>query len=151
MNEFLKTLLNIRSLRAACRELSYEQLLEVHEKLTQIIEERKHNEMQVRAKRETHLKKFQDILDEMKEDGIDPSDVMGNFVEVEKKPGRGGKGIKRAPRPAKYEYTDAITGELRTWTGQGRQPKPIRKAIENQGKSLDDFLIQKDQKRQKLA
>ena len=30
MNDFLKTLLNIRSLRAALRELSFEQLVEVH-------------------------------------------------------------------------------------------------------------------------
>ena len=119
MNEFLKTLLNIRSLRAVCRGLSYEQLLEAHEKLTQIIEQRKQAEMQERAQRETHMKKIQDYLDQMKEDGIDPSDLMGSFVEVEKKPGRGGKGIKRAEEPAKYEYTDAITGEQRTWTGQG--------------------------------
>ena len=32
MNEFLKILLNIRSLRAALRELSFEQLVEVKEK-----------------------------------------------------------------------------------------------------------------------
>ena len=32
MNDFLKTLLNIRSLRAALRELSFEQLVEVKEK-----------------------------------------------------------------------------------------------------------------------
>ncbi|MGL5333716.1 MAG: transcriptional regulator, partial [Aeromonas veronii] len=33
MNEFLKVLLNIRSLRATCRELSLEQLEEALEKL----------------------------------------------------------------------------------------------------------------------
>ena len=32
MNDFLKTLLNIRSLRAALRELSFEQLVEIREK-----------------------------------------------------------------------------------------------------------------------
>ena len=31
-------------------------------------------------------------------------------------------------------------GEEKTWTGQGRTPKPIANALEN-GKSLDDFLI----------
>ena len=33
MSEFLKVLLNIRSLRAALRELSLEQLQEAHEKI----------------------------------------------------------------------------------------------------------------------
>jgi len=47
---------------------------------------------------------------------------------------------KRAPRPANYRYTDE-NGEERTWTGQGRQPTPIRRAIEEQGKKLEDFLI----------
>ncbi|TOM61919.1 transcriptional regulator, partial [Vibrio parahaemolyticus] len=28
-----------------------------------------------------------------------------------------------------------------TWTGQGRTPAVIKVAIEEQGKSLDDFLI----------
>lgn len=32
MNDFLKTLLNIRSLRVALRELSFEQLVEAKEK-----------------------------------------------------------------------------------------------------------------------
>ncbi|MBP8773286.1 MAG: H-NS histone family protein, partial [Aeromonadaceae bacterium] len=32
-------------------------------------------------------------------------------------------------------------GEQRTWTGQGRQPVVIRRAIEEQGKTLEDFLI----------
>lgn len=41
--------------------------------------------------------------------------------------------------PAKYKFT--IDGEERTWTGQGRMPAPLKEAIENEGKSLDDFLI----------
>lgn len=46
---------------------------------------------------------------------------------------------KREPRPAKYQYSDA-EGNVQTWTGQGRQPVPIREAIA-QGKTLNDFLI----------
>lgn len=40
MNEFLKVLLNVRSLRAALRELSLEQLKEAHEKFEMIYLER---------------------------------------------------------------------------------------------------------------
>ena len=46
---------------------------------------------------------------------------------------------KRKARAAKYRFTDA-NGEEKTWTGQGRTPKPIATALAN-GKSLDDFLI----------
>ncbi|EFN3398350.1 H-NS histone family protein, partial [Escherichia coli] len=48
-------------------------------------------------------------------------------------------GKKRQPRPAKYKFTD-VNGETKTWTGQGRTPKPIAQALA-EGKSLDDFLI----------
>lgn len=44
MNDFLKTLLNIRSLRAALRELSYEQLVEAKEKFDEIYAEREQQE-----------------------------------------------------------------------------------------------------------
>ncbi|WP_312123587.1 H-NS family nucleoid-associated regulatory protein, partial [Pantoea vagans] len=46
---------------------------------------------------------------------------------------------KRAPRPAKYSYTDE-NGEQKSWTGQGRTPAAIKKALDS-GKSLDSFLI----------
>ncbi len=45
MNEFLKVLLNVRSLRAALREISFEQLKEVHEKFQTIFEEREEAEL----------------------------------------------------------------------------------------------------------
>ena len=48
-------------------------------------------------------------------------------------------GKKRQPRPAKYKFID-VNGETKTWTGQGRTPKPIAQALA-EGKSLDDFLI----------
>ena len=47
MSEFLKVFLNIRSLRAACRELTIEQLEEGLEKLTSIVEERRQAESRI--------------------------------------------------------------------------------------------------------
>ncbi|MDX7776290.1 transcriptional regulator, partial [Aeromonas caviae] len=49
MNEFLKILLNIRSLRAALRELSFEQLVEVKEKLDEVFAEREQQENKIKA------------------------------------------------------------------------------------------------------
>ena len=50
-------------------------------------------------------------------DGIDPNDLM---AALEKQPAKAK--TKRAPRPAKYRYTDE-NGDEKTWTGQGRTPE----------------------------
>lgn len=70
----------------------------------------------------------------MKADGINPEELLGNNSAAAPRAGK-----KRQPRPAKYKFTD-VNGETKTWTGQGRTPKPIAQALA-EGKSLDDFLI----------
>lgn len=65
MNEFLKVLLNIRSLRAALRELSLEQLKEAHEKIETIYLERLEVAEKVQAanaERQQKLAEFQAML-----------------------------------------------------------------------------------------
>lgn len=134
MNEFLKVLLNIRSLRAVARDLTLEQLEEGLAKLTSIVEDRRNAEAEERQAREARLSKINEYMNMLRADGIDPSELFPNVtVETEKT-------RKRAPRPAKYRYIDD-QGQEKTWTGQGRQPLPIRNAIEKEGKKLEDFLI----------
>ena len=135
MNEFLKVLLNIRSLRATCRELSLEQLEEALEKLSTIVAERQQDEAAERQAREEHLRKINEYSEMLKAAGIDPAELVS---AVATNPGKSEK-AKRAPRPAKYRYQD--NGVEKTWTGQGRTPAVIKKAMDEQGKSLDDFLI----------
>ena len=133
MNDFLKVLLNIRSLRAVARELSLEQLEEGLAKLTSVVEERRENEASDRQQREDRLRKIEEYKNMLLADGIEPSELF-QIVAAE-----GEKAGKRAPRPAKYRFTDH-TGAEKTWTGQGRMPKPLAKAVA-EGKSLDSFLI----------
>lgn len=132
MSEFLKVFLNIRSLRAACRELTLEQLEEGLEKLSSIVEERRQAESEERKANEVRLRKINEYMEMLRNDGIDPAELVPGGIEAEKTG-------KRAQRPAKYRFIDE-NGEEKTWTGQGRQPVAIRKALE-EGKSLDDFLI----------
>ena len=136
MNEFLKVLLNIRSLRAACRDLTLEQLEEGLAKLTSVVEERRENEASDRQQREDRLRKIEEYKNMLLADGIEPSELFQMVATESEKTG------KRAPRPAKYRYIDDKTGEEKTWTGQGRQPSAIAKAIE-QGQAIEDFLINK--------
>ncbi|MCF5841473.1 MULTISPECIES: H-NS family histone-like protein [Aeromonas] len=136
MNDFLKTLLNIRSLRAALRELSFEQLVEVKEKLDEVFAEREQQETKLREESAERLQKLAEFTEMLKEAGIDPSELVGTAAPA-KADGSANK-AKRAPRPAKYRYTE--DGQEKTWTGQGRMPKAIAAAVES-GKALEEFLI----------
>ncbi|MEJ6116410.1 H-NS family nucleoid-associated regulatory protein, partial [Aeromonas salmonicida] len=124
MNEFLKVLLNIRSLRAACRELTLEQLEEGLEKLSAIVAERQQDEVADRQAREEHQRKINEYTEMLKAAGIDPAELVGT---VANEPAKAAKKGKRAPRPAKYRYLD--NGVEKTWTGQGRMPSAIAKAV----------------------
>ncbi|WP_342040677.1 H-NS family nucleoid-associated regulatory protein [Aeromonas caviae] len=137
MNEFLKTLLKIRSLRAALRDLSFEQLEEVKDKFDQVHAELSAATEKERAAQEEHQRKLVEFSEMLKAAGIDPRDLVGNAAtstSAEKGKGKG----KRAPRPPKYKYQE--DGQEKTWTGQGRMPKAIAEQIE-QGKSLEQFAI----------
>lgn len=134
MTEFLKVLLNIRSLRAALRELSFEQLQEAYEKFTSIYNERAAEIEKTRAadaERVEKLAKFQAMLADA---GIDSNELV-QATPAGKTPR---EGTKRAPRPPKYRYTE--NGEERTWTGQGRTPNALAALLE-QGHQLNEFLI----------
>ncbi|MFQ2919518.1 H-NS family nucleoid-associated regulatory protein [Aeromonas allosaccharophila] len=135
MNDFLKTLLNIRSLRAALRELSFEQLVEIREKFEEIFAEREQQENKIKAESAERLQKLAEFTEMLKQAGIDPSELVGTAAPAKSE---GSTKAKRAPRPAKYRYTE--DGQEKTWTGQGRMPKAIAAAVEG-GKALDDFLI----------
>ena len=134
MSDFLRVFLNVRSLRAVTRELTLEQLNEGFEKLAAIVEERRESEESMRKQQEERTRKITEYKELLRAEGIDINELLQGQPEVEKV-------SKRAPRPAKYRYTDS-DGQEQTWTGQGRQPVPIREAI-SRGQSLDDFLIER--------
>ncbi|WP_322862032.1 H-NS family histone-like protein [Aeromonas allosaccharophila] len=133
MGEFLKVLLNVRSLRAALRELSLDQLKEAHEKFEMIYLERlevAEKEQAAQAERQQRLAEFQAMLAQA---GIDPTELVGSAPAAATT-----AKAKRAPRPPKYRYVE--NGVEKTWTGQGRTPKFLAGQLE-QGRQLDDFLI----------
>ena len=127
MNEFLKVLLNIRSLRAAIRELPFEQLQEAKEKFDLVYNER--------AEQEERQRKLSEFTEMLQQAGIDPRELIGSVATPA---AAGATKSKRAPRPAKYKYQE--DGQEKTWTGQGRMPKAIAEQVAL-GKDLNDFLI----------
>ena len=133
MSSMLKNLNNIRSLRVMARELSVEVLDDMLEKLRVVTKERRDEEELLQRQRAEQQEKINTLLALMQADGINPEELLSMT------PATAGSVKKRQPRPAKYRFTD-LNGETKTWTGQGRTPKPIAQALAA-GKSLDDFLI----------
>jgi DNA-binding protein H-NS len=133
VNEFLKVLLNVRSLRAALRELSLEQLQEAHEKIESIYLERLEQAEKEQAANAEHQQKLAEFQAMLAQAGIDPTELVGSAPAAAT-----AAKAKRAPRPPKYRYVD--NGQEHTWTGQGRMPKYLAQQLE-QGRQLDDFLI----------
>ncbi|ADO09724.1 DNA-binding protein H-NS [Pantoea vagans C9-1] len=136
MSEALKVLNNIRTLRAQAREYSVETLEEMLEKLDVVVKERREEESHFQAENEERTRKLNQYREMLLADGIDPNELINTLNAAPRAAAKG----KRSVRPAKYGYTDE-KGESRTWTGQGRTPAVIKKALEEQGKSLDDFLL----------
>ncbi len=133
MNDFLKVLLNIRSLRVVLRELSLEQVKEAHEKIEAIYLERLELAEKEQAANAEHQQKLAEFQAMLAQAGIDPAELVGSAPAVAT-----AAKAKRAPRPPKYRYFEH--GVEKTWTGQGRMPKYLAKQVE-QGRRLDEFLI----------
>ncbi|QMD46810.1 DNA-binding protein StpA [Citrobacter freundii] len=133
MSSMLKNLNNIRSLRAMAREFSVDVLEDMLEKFRVVTKERRDEEEQLQRQRAEQQAKINALLAQMQADGISPEELLSIA------PATARSVKKRQPRPAKYRFID-LNGETKTWTGQGRTPKPIAQALAA-GKSLDDFLI----------
>ena len=134
MSELAKGLANLRSLRAAVRELTLEQAESALEKLQTAVEEKRANEAELikaETERKERLAKYKEL---MEKEGITPEELQEIFGTTATS-----TRTKRPPRPAKYAFIDE-NGERKTWTGQGRTPRPIQNAL-NSGKSLSDFEI----------
>ncbi|MCX8860209.1 H-NS family histone-like protein [Vibrio parahaemolyticus] len=134
MIELEKTLLNIRSLRALLRELTNAELEEAYSKFKTVVEERRLEEEAIRVEQIKKEEKLADIAKQIKEQGLDVYELLSALSSTTPK-----KKGKRKPRPAKYKYIDT-NGVEKTWTGQGRTPLVIQKALD-EGKKLLDFAL----------
>jgi DNA-binding protein StpA len=131
-----KLLLNIRSVRVFARETSFEQLLEMQDKLNVVIEERREDAEREAAERQEREKKRQELLQLIAGEGFSPEELLGLTEDAPKAPKN-----KLPKAPPKYQFEE--NGEVKFWSGRGRSPKPIDEALKA-GRSLEEFLIKKD-------
>jgi DNA-binding protein H-NS len=123
LTAFQKNLLNLDKLEDLLSGFSVDNLETAVENISNILRERKKNE-------ESKSRKISSYLEQLKRDGIELSDLMNGADSV----------VTRSKRPPKYVYENE-NGETKYWTGQGRTPFAIQRAIDNEGKTLEDFLI----------
>ncbi|HFG6592176.1 TPA: H-NS family nucleoid-associated regulatory protein [Salmonella enterica subsp. enterica serovar 1,4,[5],12:b:-] len=130
-----KTMQNIRSLRAYAREITFEQLVEMQEKLSVVIEERREDAEREAAEREEREKKRQELIQLIQSEGFDLSELASGATDSGIKTKKAGK-----KAPAKYQFEE--NGQVVQWSGRGRTPKAIAEALAS-GRSLEEFLIEK--------
>lgn len=133
MSDQLLALNNYRFLRAEARNFSLETLTDILDKFTAVVEERREEQASKSVQDAEHAKRVDKIREMMLSEGIDISELVQQTLPA--KPSK----QTREKRPAKYEYIDS-SGIAHTWTGQGRTPAVIQKALD-QGDTLDKFLI----------
>lgn len=129
-----KVLSNIRSLRAFAREVPFELLSDMAEKLNAVVEERREDAEREAKERQQRESRKRELLAMITSEGFSVEELVGGEAVTET--GRKKRVVQQVA--AKYQYE--IDGKTHYWTGRGRKPKPIEQALAN-GKSLDDFLI----------
>lgn len=134
-HNIIKTLTNMRLLRSFARDVDFSVLEEIHTKLATVIDELREAAEAKKAEEAERLEKLAAYRKMLAEDGISLDDLINLHGETKAK----SPAQKRAPRAPKYEYLDD-NGNIKTWTGQGRMPAPIAKAVEA-GTALETFLI----------
>ena len=138
MNELTKGLTNLRSLRAAVRDLTLEQAESSLLKLQAAVEEKRAQAAEIEQaeqERRARIAKYKELLEKEGISRQELAEILG--LDVSEKVS--GVSKKRSTRPAKYQYVDE-NGVTKTWTGQGRTPKAIQAQLD-QGKPLSSFEI----------
>ena len=131
MSDFLDILTHGRRLQGAVKELSIEELEQVQEKLSGIIEKRKEKLLEQEKLKNEKLEKLAAIKQQMEEAGLNVEDLQALDTGTNKNVGK--------KRPVKYKLVDD-KGEEHLWTGIGRMPRVYKDALDS-GKSLNDYAI----------
>ena len=128
----IKVFSNIRSLRALARETDRDVLADIVEKLQTVVTELDDEQAAEREKAEAIAQKKKEALEYLASMGLTLDDLASSAVS-----GTSRKTKER--RPYKYQFVDE-NGHTKKWTGQGRTPKALQKALDD-GRKLEEFLI----------
>lgn len=126
-NALLSLVLSKRNLKAAVKDLTFDEISKaidiLNAEAVKIKEAEAEEQMRLENRKET-LKQIRDLL---VENDLSPADLLALD-----------NGVKKAVAPPKYCYK--VNGKEITWSGAGRMPKVIKAAIEA-GAKLEDMAI----------
>ncbi|MDY6322147.1 MAG: H-NS family nucleoid-associated regulatory protein [Succinivibrio sp.] len=136
----LTELLTKRAARKACADLSLSQTAKLIKVLNEVLEEKKLKDQESEEVKKKKRDVLRNIADLMAQAGISKSELK-TYADEE----LSGKRPRRTMK-ARYRFTgtDGLTHE---WTGQGKLPVELRKLIERDGTTKQDYLI-KDEDQQ---
>lgn len=129
--EVCAVLLNQRRLKAATQELSVWDLESAHEKLGNVIAQRREEENMRLEQEKERIQRIEQFKNMLKQEGLSVEDLVNSTSPKDQQ--------NKSTRPPKYAVIDE-NGKRIFWSGLGRQPKAIKLALEN-GKALDDLAI----------
>ncbi|MBW3783710.1 H-NS histone family protein [Aeromonas veronii] len=154
MNDMLAVLMNKRRLKAALNGLTLSQLDSLSVIFQDVHQEIKSDELAVMRAKEEHERKLHEAMSTLEKMGISKEDLKG-FLGMEgeaEQPKAKRQYKKRDPNAVKdkpvkprsgveYRYLNKH-GDESSWYGLGRMPVPMRTAIFNGEKTLEDFVYQ---------
>lgn len=156
MSETLAVLMNKRRLRAALHGLTLSQLDSLNLIFQEVYGEIKSEELEVVRVREERERKLKEAMSTLEMMGISKEDLKG-FLGMEgevEQPKVKRQYKKRDPNAVKAKVEDPNKpkggveyryinkhGDESSWYGLGRMPVPMRSAIFNGEKTLDDFIF----------
>ena len=135
VNEFFRVACNIRSLRAAMRQLPIEQQQKIQENINEVYAAHFAQAQAEAAKEAEKVAKRDALLNRVNEllagEGMTLQDLAPVIAPVE--PSGSGDDKPRKTRAPKYQWVE--NGEQKTWSGQGKTPRFLV------GKNRDEYLI----------
>jgi DNA-binding protein H-NS len=136
MKDLFYQLNNLRNLRVIARELDLEEIKQFHQKLSTVLAEKESEQEAIEKHRKEQENRLAEIARDIRMQGLNINDVLAALSVVNK---NSETKTQRAKRPAKYKYSKG--GIEKTWTGQGRIPRPMQEEIDSGRKTIEEFEI----------
>ena len=131
-NEIVSYFKKSRTIPNFVREAGSEFIENLIKQFTKEVAEVKRQEEEQKRILQQQESKLKEIVSQLEGSGLTIETIVEALTKT--------KQVKSKALP-KYQYTDD-KGNNKTWTGIGKKPLPIQKALETGG-SLEDFLINK--------
>ena len=130
----LKELRNQRMLSSCLRDASAQDIEEIITKIQGIYNEVKEREERMNARNAAKQAQVANLLQQMKDSDITMEDLQA---------ATGTAAPARAKMKVRYRFT-GVDGVERTWSGQGRLPNELKKLIERDGTTKEDYRIKEE-------